>query len=68
MPVVVPVENFSREGTTHVQFDDACLRDAYSGNLPDFLDLGASGKKKYFVLLYLLPRNASFPSIVIVDV
>ena len=68
MPGVVFLENSVREGTTHVQFGGVYLRDAYSGNLPDFLDLGASGKKKYFVLLYLLPRNASFPSIVIVDV
>ncbi len=68
MPGVVFLENSVCEGTTHGQFDGEHLRDAYSGNLPDFLDLGASGKKKYFALLYLLPRNASSPSIVIVDV
>ena len=67
MPGVVFLENSVREGTTHGQFDGEHLRDAYSGNLPDFLDLGASGKKKYFEPLYLLPRSASFPLIASVD-
>ncbi len=68
MPEVVPVENFLREGTTLVQFGGVPLCGVYSGSLPDFLDRGASGKKKHFVLPYLPPRSDASPSIVIVDV
>ncbi len=67
MPEVVPEENFLREGTTLVLFGGVNLCGVYSGSRPDFLALDASGKKKYFVLLYLPPRSDAFPSIVIVD-
>ncbi len=68
MPGVVPVESFLCEGTTLVQFGGVHCCDVYFGSLPDFLDRGASGKKKYFVLPYLPPRSDASPSIVIVDV
>ncbi len=66
MPRVVPVENCVHVGTKLVQFGGVYWYGVCSDSLPDFLDRGASGKKKYSVPLYLPPRSDASPLIVIV--
>ena len=63
---VIPVENCVCVSTRLVLLGGVQWCGACFGSLPDFLDRGASGKKKYFGLPCLLPRSDAFPSIAIV--